>query len=183
MATWSPGTPLRWSLAIDEDVGEDEGVGGLGDVDADGGGVAAFAEEGELGGGGVADVEGDAAVGLGAEGVGAGGAEEVGGGVAEGGEVEGLVVGHRALRVGGWWTAGEVDGGGELAGASISGVNLGALCAVRVFSKKLLRCRGALFRWDLGAAGEGWFTGRGCVADPSPHSGGDAGGCISPWRG
>ena len=87
--------------------------------------MAAVAEEGELGGGGVADVEGDAAVGLLAEGAGAAGAEEVGGGVAEGGEVEGLVVGHCALPVGGWWTAGEgmvgengwgVNFGGELGG-------------------------------------------------------------------
>ncbi len=82
--------------------------------------MAAVAEEGELDGGGVADEEGDAAVGLGAEGGGGVGAEEVGGGVAEGGQVQGLVVGHRALRIGCWWAAGEgmVEGIGR-------GVNFG----------------------------------------------------------
>ena len=107
-------------LGIDQDVGEDEGVGRLGDLDGDGLGVAASAEQGELGGGGVADVEGDAAVGLLAEGAGAAGAEEVGGGVAEGGEVQGLVVGHCALPVGGWWTAGE-----GMVGVNGWGVNFG----------------------------------------------------------
>ena len=86
----------------------------------DGLGVAASAEEGELGGGGVADVEGNAAVGLLAEGADAAGAEEVGGGVAEGGEVEGLVVGHCALPIGGWWTAGE-----RMVGENGWGVNFG----------------------------------------------------------
>ena len=121
-------------MGVDEDVGEDEGVGGLADVNGDGLGVAAVAEERELVGVGVADLEGNAAVGLVAEGVGAIRAEEVGGCVAEGGEVKGLVVGHRGLRwvvggrpVRGWW--------GETAGASISGVNLGASRAIRVFSK------------------------------------------------
>ena len=137
-------------LGVGEDVGEDEGVGGLADVNVDGLGVAAVAEEGEPGGGRVADLEGNAAVGLLAEGVGGVGAEEVGGGVAEGGEVEGLVVGHRALPVGGWWTAGEVDGEGKSARASISGVNLGASRAIRVFSKKLLRWRRGGFGRGLG---------------------------------
>ena len=108
-------------MGVDEDVGEDEGVGGLADVNVDGLGVAAVAEEGEPGGGRVADLEGNAAVGLLAEGVGGVGAEEVGGGVAEGGEVEGLVVGHRGLPVGGGWTAGEGMVGGNRRGRQFRG--------------------------------------------------------------
>ena len=121
MATWSPGDAAAVEMGVDEDVGEDEGVGGLADVNGDGLGVAAVAEEGELVGVGVADLEGDAAVGLVAEGVGAIRAEEVGGGVAEGGEVKGLVVGHRALRDG-WLVDGRwVDGGGNWLGRQFRG--------------------------------------------------------------
>ena len=139
-------------LGVDEDVGEDEGVGGLADVNVDGLGVAAVAEEGEPGGGRVADLEGNAAVGLLAEGVGGVGAEEVGGGVAEGGEVEGLVVGHRALPVGGWWTAGEGMVGGFDGGVNFGG-EFGSLARSNSFFQKTLEARrGVVFGGAWGVA-------------------------------
>ena len=121
-------------LGVDEDVGEDEGVGVLADVNVDGLGVAAVAEEGEPGGGRVADLEGNAAVGLLAEGVGGVGTEEVGGGVAEGGEVKGLVVGHRELPVGGGWTA-----GGWMLGGNGGGVNFGGEFGVLARNKSFFQ--------------------------------------------
>ena len=146
-------------LGVDEDVGEDEGVGGLADVNVDGLGVAAVAEEGEPGGGRVADLEGNAAVGLLAEGVGGVGAEEVGGGVAEGGEVEGLVVGHRALPVGGGWTAGEGMVGGNGGGVNFGG-EFGGLARNKSFFQKTLEVRRGGFWRGLGGgglAGEDWI--------------------------
>ena len=112
-------------------------------------GVATFAEEGELDGGGVADVEGNAAVGLLAEGAGAAGAEEVGGGVAEGGEVEGLVVGHCALPVGGWWTAGEGMVGENGWGVNFGG-EFGGLVRVKSFFQKTLEVIRGAFLAGLG---------------------------------
>ena len=153
MATWSPGTPLRWSWGSTRTWAKTRVWAGLGDVDSGGLGVAASAEEGELGGGGVADVEGDAAVGLLAEGAGAAGAEEVGGGVAEGGEVEGLVVGHCALPVGGWWTAGEGMVGENGWGVNFGG-ELGALVRVKSFFQKTLEViRGAFLAGRGGERG------------------------------
>ena len=91
-------------------------------------------------------MEGDAAVGLVAEGVGGVGAEEVGGGVAEGGEVEGLVVGHRALRVGCWWTAGGWMLGGNGGGVNLGG-EFGGLVRVKSFFQKTLEAtRGGSWR-------------------------------------
>ena len=141
-------------LGVDEDVGEDEGVGGLADVNVDGLGVAAVAEEGEPGGGRVADLEGNAAVGLLAEGVGGVGAEEVGGGVAEGGEVKGLVVGHRALPVGGWWTAGGWMVGGNGGGVNFGGEFGGLVRLKSFFQKTLEAARGGFWR-GWGGRGEG----------------------------
>ena len=153
-------------LGVDEDVGEDEGVGGLADVNVDGLGVAAVAEEGEPGGGRVADLEGDAAVGLLAEGVGGVGAEEVGGCVAEGGEVEGLVVGHRGLPVGGWWTAGEGMVGGFGGGVNFGG-EFGSLARSKSFFQKTLEARRGGFLAGFEGRRFGWRR----LDSPSASSG------------
>ena len=191
-------------LGVDEDVGEDEGVGGLADRDRDRRGVAGVAEEGELGGGGVADVEGDAAVGLRAEGGGAVGAEEVGGGVAEGGQVQGLVVGHGGLRGGGGWAAGGWMLGGNGGGVNFGG-EFGGLARNKSFFQKTLEVRRGAFllgfgAWERATLASGrrlglgrrvgrWVGNRGCGGGRligcglgRTRSAGATGGRMSPWR-
>ena len=93
-------------MGVDEDMGEDEGLGGLAQVDADTGAVwPPWPRRGYLARAGVADEEGHAAVGLLTERGGHVGTEEISRCVAEVGQAQWFVVGHRALPISGQSTA------------------------------------------------------------------------------